>query len=97
MTGRDPLHFTHVKADRLMLGVVWCLAILSFALAPWHATWGWALGVALPAAVIPSFMAYAFAGSLATRMTVAAMLMVLCAVNIHQSYGMIELHFGIFV
>jgi methyl-accepting chemotaxis protein len=42
-------------------------------------------------------MAYAWPGSLATRMTVAAMLMVFCALNIHQSYGMIELHFGIFV
>ena len=30
-------------------------------------------------------------------MTVAAMLMVFCALNIHQAYGMIELHFGIFV
>jgi methyl-accepting chemotaxis protein len=84
-------------ADRLMLGVLWCLAILSFALAPWHATWAGALGIAIPAAVIPSFMAYAWPGSLTTRMTVAAMLMVFCALNIHQSYGMIELHFGIFV
>ena len=42
-------------------------------------------------------MAYALPGSLATRLTVAAMLMVFCALNIHQSYGMIELHFGIFV
>jgi methyl-accepting chemotaxis protein len=42
-------------------------------------------------------MAYAWPGSLTTRMTVAAMLMVFCALNIHQSYGMIELHFGIFV
>ena len=97
MTGRDPLHSTHVVADRLMLGVLWCLAILSFALAPWHDTWAWALGIGIPAAVIPSFMAYALPGSLATRLTVAAMLMIFCALNIHQAYGMIELHFGIFV
>jgi methyl-accepting chemotaxis protein len=97
MTGRDPLHSTHVTADRLMLAVLWCLAVLSFALAPWHDTWVWALSIAIPAAVIPSFMAYALPGSLVTRMTVAAMLMVFCALNIHQSYGMIELHFGIFV
>jgi methyl-accepting chemotaxis protein len=97
MKERDPLHQTHVRADRLMVGVLWCLAILSFALAPWHHTWAGALGVGIPAAVIPSFMAYAWPGSLATRMTVAAMLMVFCALNIHQAYGMIELHFGIFV
>ena len=97
MSARDPLHAIHVRADRLMVGVLWCLAILSFALAPWHGTWVWALNVAIPAAVVPTFMAYALPGSLATRMTVAAMLMVFCALNIHQSYGMIELHFGIFV
>ena len=97
MRERDPLHTTHVRADRLMVGVLWCLAILSFSLAPWHQTWVWALSVAIPAAVLPTFMAYAWPGSLATRMTVAAMLMVFCALNIHQAYGMIELHFGIFV
>ena len=97
MRERDPLHATHIRADHLMVGVLWCLAILSFALAPWHQTWVWALNVAIPAAVIPTFMAYAWPGSLVTRMTVAAMLMVFCALNIHQSYGMIELHFGIFV
>jgi methyl-accepting chemotaxis protein len=32
-----------------------------------------------------------------TRLVIAAALMVFCALNIHQAYGMIELHFGIFV
>ena len=36
MSARDPLHAIHVRADRLMVGVLWCLAILSFALAPWQ-------------------------------------------------------------
>ena len=80
-----------------MVGVLWCLAALSFALAPWHQTWVWAFAIGVPAAAIPSLLAYAFPGSLATRLVVAAMLMVFCALNIHQSYGMIELHFGIFV
>ena len=80
-----------------MVGVLWCLAVLSFALAPWHQTWVWAFAIGLPAAAIPSLLAYAFPGSLATRLVVAAMLMVFCALNIHQAYGMIELHFGIFV
>ena len=98
MSVRDPLHSTHVRADRLMVGVLWCLAVLSFALAPWHQTWLWALSIAIPAAVDSRrCMAYAFPGSLATRLVVAAMLMVFCALNIHQAYGMIELHFGIFV
>ncbi len=93
----DPLHQTHVRADRLLVGVLWALTALSFALAPWHGTWGAALLVAIPAAVIPSFLAYALPGSLVTRMAVATSLMVFCALNIHQALGMIELHFGIFV
>lgn len=97
MARSDLLHSTHVRADRLMVGVLWCLAALSCALAPWHQTWIWALAIGLPAAAIPSLLAYAFPGSLATRLVVAAMLMVFCALNIHQAYGMIELHFGIFV
>lgn len=80
-----------------MVGVLWSLAVLSFGLAPWHQTWFWALTIGLPAAAIPSLLAYAFPGSLATRLVVAAMLMVFCALNIHQAYGMIEVHFGIFV
>lgn len=97
MDVRDPLHSTHVRADRLMVGVLWCLAALSFALAPWHQTWVWAFAIGIPAAAIPTLLAYAFPGSLATRLVVGAMLMVFCALNIHQAYGMIELHFGIFV
>lgn len=97
MATNDPLHSTHVRADRLMVGVLWTLAALSCGLAPWHQTWIWALTIGIPAAAIPSLLAWAFPGSLATRLVVAAMLMVVCALNIHQSYGMIEVHFGIFV
>ena len=68
MLVRDPLHPIHVRADRLMVGVLWCLAVLSFALAPWHQTWVWALAIGVPAAAIPSLLAYAFPGSLATRL-----------------------------
>ena len=97
MHDTDPLFHTHVRADRLMVGALWALAVLSFALAPWYQTWGLAVAIGIPAAGIPSLMAYAFPGSLATRLTVATALMVFCALNIHQAFGMIELHFGIFV
>jgi methyl-accepting chemotaxis protein len=97
MPSTDPLHLTHVQADRLMTGILWALLAFSFCLAPWHQTWGAALLVAIPAAVVPTFLAYAMPGSVLTRLCVAASLMVFCALNIHQAYGMIELHFGIFV
>jgi methyl-accepting chemotaxis protein len=93
----DILHSSHVKGDRLMVGVLWALAALSFSLAPWHGTWTGALLVGLPAASIPSLLAVAMPGALVTRLVIAAALMVFCALNIHQAYGMIELHFGIFV
>lgn len=87
----------HSNADKLMIGVLWLLFGLSMTLAPWHQTWTWALLIGLPTAAIPTFLAWAVPGSLATRMTVAVSLMVFCALNIHQAFGMIELHFGIFV
>jgi methyl-accepting chemotaxis protein len=34
---------------------------------------------------------------LITRLSVGVSMMVFCALNIHQAYGMTELHFGIFV
>ena len=97
MSHHDPLYPNRVRADRLMVGILWGLLGLSFCLAPWHDTWVAAFLVAVPAAVIPSFMAYAMPGSLPTRLAVAVALMVFCALNIHQALGMIELHFGIFV
>jgi methyl-accepting chemotaxis protein len=80
-----------------MVGVLWVLAGLSLALAPWHDTWTGALLVGLPTALVPTLLAMAMPGTLVTRLVVAAALMVFCALNIHQAYGMIELHFGIFV
>ena len=96
MIERDPLHSTHVRADRLMVGVLWCLVFVvrSGALAP---DLGLGARRRVPAAVDSLVPGVCLPGSLATRLMVAAMLMVFCALNIHQAYGMIELHFGIFV
>ena len=80
-----------------MVGVLAGLLILTFALAPRYDTWQLALVVGVPAALIPGALAFIFPGSLLTRMSVAASLMVFCALNIHQMYGLAELHFGIFV
>lgn len=85
------------SADKVMVCVLWLLFGLSMALSPWHQTWTWAFIIGLPAAGIPTFLALAMPGSLATRLCVAVALMVFCALNIHQAFGMIELHFGIFV
>ncbi|MDH4225263.1 MAG: methyl-accepting chemotaxis protein [Deltaproteobacteria bacterium] len=84
------------QGDRIMLLVVWGLVVFSLALAPWHDTWGSALTVGLGGAGLVSVLVALVPGRLITRLTIGTTLMVLTALNIHQSHGMIELHFGIF-
>jgi methyl-accepting chemotaxis protein len=96
-TPHSGIHAIHVRADRLMLGVLAGLLIFTFALAPRYDTWHWAFLVGVPAAMIPAAFAFVYPGSLLTRLSVATSLMVFCALNIHQVYGLTELHFGIFV
>lgn len=80
-----------------MLGVTWGLVVLALALAPWHDTWTWALLISVPTALLITALTLIAPGALATRLSVGVAFMVLSALNIHQSGGMIELHFGIFV
>jgi methyl-accepting chemotaxis protein len=84
-------------ADRLMLPVIWTMFVMALALANWHDTLGWALTIGLPAALGPTVAILLAPGSRASRYSVAAALMVFAALHIHQSAGMTELHFGIFV
>jgi methyl-accepting chemotaxis protein len=85
------------RADKLMLGVTWVLVALSMALAPWHETWTWALLIALPLGCVISAIVILAPGTLLSSCSMAAGFMIFSALNIHQSGGMIELHFGIFV
>jgi methyl-accepting chemotaxis protein len=93
----ETLRQQRARADKLMLGVVWGLVLLSLALAPWHDTWTWALMISIPMALIVTGVAILAPGSLFSRLCIAVSFMVFSALNIHQSGGMIELHFGIFV
>ncbi len=79
-----------------MVGVCWGLFILSLGLAGWHDTWQAALLVGLPAALITSLIARIYPASLASRLVIAAALMVYSGLLIHQGRGMIEMHFGVF-
>jgi methyl-accepting chemotaxis protein len=85
------------RADKLMISIVWALVGFSFALAPWHNTWAWALGVGLPTALVTTALALGAPGRLVTRLSVAAAFMIFTALNIQQAAGIIELHFGVFV
>lgn len=92
---RMQLNYRH--ADCLMIGVLWALCAMSFALQGMQNTFVWAVLIGLPAAVVPTAFAVFSPGSRLTRCVVAAALMVFCALHIHQAAGMNELHFGIFV
>ncbi|MES3021945.1 MAG: methyl-accepting chemotaxis protein [Pseudomonadota bacterium] len=86
-----------IKTHKFFLFVLWGLVVLSFALGPWHDTLALAFLIGVPAALIPTALIFMAPHALATRIAVGAALMVFCALNIHQAWGMIELHFGIFV
>ena len=91
------LHSHYVKADKLMLFVLWGLFALSLGLSGMHGTLLWSFVIGLPTALVPTLLIFMAPGSLLTRAVIATALMVLTALHIHQALGMPELHFGIFV
>jgi methyl-accepting chemotaxis protein len=98
MNHQNP-YFTKLykDADRLLLIAMTALLLVSFALAPWYHTWAEALTIALPAWGVSVWLVLAFGGALVTRCVIAAALMIFASLLIHQSHGMIEAHFSIFV
>jgi methyl-accepting chemotaxis protein len=85
------------RGDQIMVGVLWFLAALAFALAPYRSTWAAALVVGLPAAVVPTLLAAMVPASRLSRCAIASAFMVMTALHVHQSGGVSELHFGVFV
>jgi len=84
------------QADRLMLGTLLFLQVIVLAIAYFTDTWSLALGVGLPALVVPCFLYRMAPGSLVSRLAVACAFMVFAALMIQQTNGMLETHFGIF-
>ena len=83
--------------DKLMTLVLWFLFLVTLMIAPWYDTWSEAIFIGLPAAIVPSFIARVYQGKAVSRHAMAISFMVMSALMIHQSHGMIEIHFGIFV
>lgn len=81
----------------MLLGVVAGMFGLSCLLAPWHQTWDVALSLGLPAVLVCAWLTIARPGALVTRCTIAAALMMMASLQIHQAHGMLEMHFSIFV
>ena len=89
-------HQMAVNADRLMVWVVWFLWAASFGFAWMHGTWLlWGL-VATGISGMATLMSRFSPGSVATRLMMAAALMMYAALLIDQAHGVVETHFGIF-
>ena len=84
------------RGDKFMTIINWLLLVVSLMLAAWHDTWFAAFVIGLPAAIVSTAMYFMLPGNLATRLTNAITFMVFAALHIHQSHGMIEMHFSIF-
>lgn len=85
------------QADKLFLFVLTGLLLVSFGLAPIHGTLVIALLVGIPLTLIPAILIFTMPGAFITRVSVAISLMIYCALHIHQTQGLTEVHFGIFV
>jgi methyl-accepting chemotaxis protein len=90
-----PAHIA--TANKFSIAVLCGLLLLSCSLAPWYGTWGLALMIGLPTALLPIIFIMKSPGALVTRMMVGASVMIFCGLNIDQARGLDELHFGIFV
>ena len=84
-------------ADKVMLQICMGLTLASFALAPIYSTWLEAavIGGAIMLGLATLF--YMARGTVISRIGFGAGLMFFTALHIHQSNGMIEAHFGVFV
>ncbi|MGY0618472.1 methyl-accepting chemotaxis protein [Lysobacter sp. A378] len=82
-------------ADRLFVGVGLLLAVASAALAGYHGQWLPFFAITVPSVALVACQVALFPGTRLSRVSVALVLMVLSAVMIHQSGGMVEVHFGV--
>ena len=96
-TQNNSLNRLYQQGDKIMIGVIWFLFVMSLGLASWYNTWSEALWIGLSSAIVPTILVYIMSGKLITRLVIATSYMVFSALHIHQAHGMIELHFGIFV
>jgi methyl-accepting chemotaxis protein len=93
----DLLHLHARRADRLMAGVNLAIFAACLALAPWHGTWTAVVAVAFPVTLLSVWRGVRAGGTRTTHNVHAFAMMVLVGVTIHQSHGVIETHFGVFV
>lgn len=89
-------HFRQ-NAFRIMIALNIVLLLLAVGLAGWYNTWSEALLIGLPSAIVPIVLYRVLGDHLLSRISFAISFMFFSALHIHQSMGMTEIHFGIFV
>jgi methyl-accepting chemotaxis protein len=87
----------HRKADRIMLGLLWLTLLYAVGLAFLHSTFTQALLVGGTTCLLTTALYRGLGGTRAMRCIIAMALMVMAALHINQTHGVIEFHFGIFV
>lgn len=85
------------SADRLMLNLNIALMVLSLCLAPLYDTWLEALLIGLTILGGVAALYYTAAGTTLSRASFGIGIMLFSALHIHQTNGMVEVHFGVFV
>ena len=96
VAGGSLLGETHRRADRLLAWILAGHLPLILALAFMRGTWLAVLLWGVPCVAAGALAAWKMRGTLASRMTIATSLLLVSALIIHQSGGMIEMHFHIF-
>ncbi len=85
------------RADRLFLVIGALLAASSGVIALVNGSWTPFWTLALPAFALMAAHVWLAPGTRLTRIWASLMMMTIIAVTIHQSRGLVEMHFGIFV
>ncbi|MDX1676762.1 methyl-accepting chemotaxis protein [Arsukibacterium sp.] len=86
-----------LQAFKIMTGINLVLFLLALLLAALYDSWLPALLIGLPTAVLPLLFYRLLGDHLLARLSFGISFMFFSALHIHQTAGMIEMHFGIFV
>ncbi|GGC92316.1 methyl-accepting chemotaxis protein [Halopseudomonas salina] len=87
----------YLKADRVMLVVLWVCQVFALGLAVWYGTWLQALLVGGGTLAVMHGLHALIGGTRLFRCVMGAALMVMSMLHINQSMGTVEMHFSIFV
>ena len=87
----------YLRADRLMLAVLAFMTLYAFGLAFWHQSWALALVVGGGTLLALGLLYPMIGGTRLYRALMGSAFMVMAALHIQQSHGMVEMHFSVFV